>query len=148
MADGVVIRIVDNFSWSYFDQIKKWVGLSAFDKAKNLDIFRWNQVWLKMIDGNVVFYSHLSAIQDGLYVGKKIQSGDTLGKIWISGVPDKDYKNTHLHFEIAVNPLNSKNSPAIKDEIIMWPYLGKSLDKKQALSLQEKLFHGWFMAKK
>jgi murein DD-endopeptidase MepM/ murein hydrolase activator NlpD len=23
MADGVVIRIVDNFSWSYFDQIKK-----------------------------------------------------------------------------------------------------------------------------
>jgi murein DD-endopeptidase MepM/ murein hydrolase activator NlpD len=117
-------------------------------KAENLDIFRGNQVWLKMVDGNVVFYSHLSAIAPGLYVGKKVSAGELFGNIGISGVPDKDYNNPHLHFEIAENPLTPKTKPADLHDMLLWPYLGSNLSRKSVLSLQNSLFYNGLFAKK
>jgi hypothetical protein len=73
MEDGVIVRIVDNFSWSDFDRIKRGKNLSYGAKTENLDILRGNQVWLKMTDGNVVFYAHLRNIAPELYLGKRVK---------------------------------------------------------------------------
>lgn len=147
IGEGMIIRIVDNFTWKDFDRITRKKYLTDYEKARNLDILRWNQVWLKTIDGNVIFLSHLSEIAPWLHVWQKVEKWDNLGKVWISGVPDKWYTDSHLHFEIVQNPHTTRDIPAPTEEMIMWSYLGKWLSKSQVLSLQDSLFSGERYAK-
>jgi murein DD-endopeptidase MepM/ murein hydrolase activator NlpD len=49
--------------------------------------------------GKQTRYAHLSEIT--VQAGQKVSSGETLGKVGISGEPDSD--QPHLHFEIRYN---------------------------------------------
>jgi murein DD-endopeptidase MepM/ murein hydrolase activator NlpD len=75
------------------------------------------------MDGNITFYSHLSEIAPNIKIGSHVKRGEYMGKIGTSGVPEKNYKNIHLHFEIQENPFreNMKN-PSYLD-IMRWNYL-------------------------
>ncbi|MDD2515619.1 MAG: M23 family metallopeptidase [Candidatus Gracilibacteria bacterium] len=135
---GIVIRIQNGFSWQDFDKIKRG-SLTEDDELLNLDILRGNQVWLKTLDGNVTIYAHLSKINPNLKIGKIINSGDYIGNIGVSGVPDKDFADFHLHFEIQLNPKNKQQNNNL--DIMRWNFLGKGLDMAQILLKQQKLFN-------
>jgi len=64
--DGVVIFIKNDFTWSEFEQIE----LEGNDNHEhtNLDILRGNQVWIKTMTGDVVFYSHFGHVDSTLQV--------------------------------------------------------------------------------
>jgi len=76
-----------------------------------------------MVDGNIAYYAHLKSIQSDLYLGKKVLRGSELGLVGISGVPDRDYQDSHLHFEISKNPFTSTQYSL--ENTLFWPYLGK-----------------------
>ena len=61
IGDGVVVRVVNGFVWKDFERLVK-PPKDGDAKLRNLDVYRGNQVWIKTADGNVAFYSHLSAI--------------------------------------------------------------------------------------
>ena len=84
LGNGIIVRIVNNFTWNNFDKIIRGDHLSLQQQAKNLDILRGNQVWLKTMDGNITFYSHLKTISDTLFIGKQVNAGEILGAVGIS----------------------------------------------------------------
>ncbi len=142
LADGIIIRIVN---WFKFEDIaakmKTWSGLSFDDRMKNLDILRWNQIWLKTMKWDVVFYAHLDSINPYIKEWMLINANTTMWKIGITWVPDKNYTNTHLHFEIAKNPkIKDKIWSYTFDDMINWDYLGKWMSVKDIFALQEKTF--------
>lgn len=139
VADGVVVRVVSGFAWRDFDRLSKGPNLSEDRKALNLDVFRGNQVWLKTADGNVTFYSHLSAIAPDVAVGRAVVAGEILGNVGITGVPDKGYSNPHLHFEIQRNPHDGSDS-SDPLAVMRWDWLAKGLGKDKTLSLAEASF--------
>lgn len=99
-SDAVVIRVVDGFTSAWFDRILRGKNLTPLEKAKNLDIYRGNQVWTLAPDGSVSVYSHLSTIAP-LSLGQVVRQGEAIGKIGTSGIPDGgNYRNYHLHFEL------------------------------------------------
>ncbi len=118
----VIIRILDNFTWENFDNIIK-NNLTYIDKLNNLDIYRWNQVWLKTMDWNVFFYSHLNNVASDLYEWKIVNNWDILWFIGNSWIPDKDYKDYHLHFEIQINPFIQNKYSNL--DIIQWDWFWK-----------------------
>jgi len=138
LGDGIIVRIVKDFSWWNFDKIKKWF-LSFEDKLQNLDIFRWNQVWLKTMDWNIVFYSHLSEIPTYLYEWQVVKKKTFLGKIDKTWVPDKEYKDYHLHFEIQINPLLWGSNLSNLD-IMKWDWFWEYKNKSWILLEQKKMF--------
>jgi len=111
--DWIIIRVVNNFEFEDLKFIKKWKNLTDFDKINNLDILRWNQVWLKTMKWDVIFYWHLDKIYDDINVWTLIKKWVWLGTVWISWVPDKAYKDYHLHFELRKNDYNK--NPNIYD---------------------------------
>ncbi|MCK9273117.1 M23 family metallopeptidase [Candidatus Gracilibacteria bacterium] len=138
LGNGVIVRIVRDFSWGNFDKIKK--GFISFeDKLQNLDIYRGNQVWLKTMDGNIVFYSHLNYIPEYLNEGQFVKAKTFLGKIDKTGVPDKEYKDYHLHFEIQINPLSGGSNLSNLD-IMKWDWFGEYKNKSWILLEQKKMF--------
>lgn len=139
LADGIIIRIVNDWKWSMFDQIKHGT-LSDDDKLTNLDIYRGNQIWLKTYDGNVVFYSHLSHIRDNLSVGQSVTKWETFGAIGTSGVPDRNYKDVHLHFEIQQNPGIGPDASVSPLSVMRWDYVGKNLSRNGVLGMKRKYF--------
>jgi len=54
--DGIVIKVVKDFKFSDLNQIKRWKNLTYEQKLKNLDILRGNQVWIKTMKWDVVFF--------------------------------------------------------------------------------------------
>jgi murein DD-endopeptidase MepM/ murein hydrolase activator NlpD len=139
LAKGKIVRIVNNWSWEDFKRLKTG-DLTSDDEIENLDIFRGNQIWLQTMDGNVTFYSHLSAISPKMTLGSLVESGTTIGNIGTSGVPDKNYKNIHLHFEIQQNPFieNQKNPTPL--DIMRWDYLGKNLSVNEVRQVMREKF--------
>ncbi|NCP77499.1 M23 family metallopeptidase [bacterium] len=125
---GKIIRIKANWNWNEFNNLKK-ENLTKDDELRNLDIFRGNQVWLQTMDGNIIFYSHLSKISPDIVVGSSVEAGIYLGNIGISGVPDKNYKDIHLHFEVQKNPFQKDMKNPTDLEIMRWDYVGKSLNR-------------------
>jgi len=107
--DGIIIRIIDNFKFDDLNKIKKWDDLTTIDKYKNLDILRWNQIWLKTMKWDIIFYSHLDKIFSDIQVGNFVKKETPIWTIWISWIPDKNYNDYHLHFELRKNPNNLKN---------------------------------------
>ncbi len=81
------------------------------------------------MDGNIIFYSHLSKISPDIVVGSSVEAGIYLGNIGISGVPDKNYKDIHLHFEVQKNPFQKDMKNPTDLEIMRWDYVGKSLNR-------------------
>ncbi|MDD2565894.1 MAG: M23 family metallopeptidase [Candidatus Gracilibacteria bacterium] len=137
LADGVIIRIKNSFSWSDFDKIL-WKDISSDDRMTNLDIYRGNQIWLKTADGNVTFYSHLENIPTNIAEGQFIKAKTFLGQVGRSGVPDKEYSDFHLHFEIQVNPHTKTNNDNM--DIMRWDYFGEGKNYDTLILEQTKLF--------
>lgn len=121
LSKGKIIRIKNDWSWDDFNALKR-ENLTRDDEFLNLDIFRGNQVWLQTMDGNVTFYSHLSKISDDIVLGASVDKGTYLGNIGRSGVPDKNYKNLHLHFEIQQNPFREDGKNPNYLDIMRWDY--------------------------
>ena len=104
--DGIIIRVVRDFSYEDISKIVKNWKISYEQKLRNLDILRWNQVWLKTTKWDVMFYSHLWKIEDNIVEWAFVsvwQNIWTIDKTW---VPDRNYSNFHLHFPIMKNPYN------------------------------------------
>ena len=139
LAKGKIIRVINNWSWADFKKFKT-EKLTPDDEAENLNIYRGNQIWLQTMDGNVTFYSHLSAISPDITVGSLVEAGTTLGNIGTSGVPDKNYKNIHLHFEIQENPFieNQKNPTYL--EIMRWNYIGEHMNANNVREIVKEKF--------
>jgi len=140
LAKGKVIRIINNWSWADFKRLK--IGnLTQDDEAENLNIYRGNQIWLQTMDGNVTFYSHLSAISSDITVGSMVEAGTTMGNIGTSGVPDKNYKNIHLHFEIQENPfLENEKNPSYLN-IMRWNYIGEHMSANHVREVVREKFN-------
>jgi hypothetical protein len=64
----VVIRVVKNFTYSDLWEVKETWKLTELDKLKNLDILRWNQIWIKTMKWDVAFYAHLNEVFDSVKV--------------------------------------------------------------------------------
>lgn len=70
---------------------------------KNEDLLRGCQVWLDHGNGLITKYAHLDKIKPGLRTGMKINRGDLIGYVGVSGtgenLPGRG-KHPHLHFEV------------------------------------------------
>lgn len=110
MYDWIVVKVINNFKFNDLNKIKKWDNLSDQEKADNLDILRWNQVWLKTMKWDVVFYWHLNKVYDNIKVWDIVKKWTPFWTVWKTWVPDKDYSDYHLHFEVRRNPYNVKNA--------------------------------------
>lgn len=139
LAKGKIIRIKNNWNWSEFDNLRK-ENLTKDEALQNLDIFRGNQVWLQTMDGNVIFYSHLSKISPDIMVGSNVEAGIYLGNIGKSGVPDKNYKDIHLHFEIQENPFSENMENPTYMDIMRWNYIGEGLKRSELYVTMEEIF--------
>jgi murein DD-endopeptidase MepM/ murein hydrolase activator NlpD len=104
LDNSKIVRIVKWFKYNDLGKIKKWNYLTLEDELSNLDTLRWNQVWIKTSKWDVVFYSHLSFVNDKIRVWDIVSKWTMLWKVWKSGVPDRKYKNIHLHFSIQKAP--------------------------------------------
>lgn len=140
--DWIIVRIVDNFEFENLSNIKKWNNITNFDKIKNLDLLRWNQVWLKTTKWDIVFYSHLSKIYSNIKVWDIVSRGQKLWAIWISWVPYKNYKDYHLHFAIMKNPLNIKKIGKYEiDDYFKWDWYFKWKSLDYVLNHQDEVFY-------
>ena len=122
--DWIIIRVVSDFKFSDLDKIKRWENLSDYDKLKNLDILRWNQVWLKTMKWDVIFFSHLDEIFTNIKVWTVVRKWQPIWTIWITWIPDKNYKDFHVHFAIQVNP-RTKIWEYDIDDYLNWDWLFK-----------------------
>jgi len=103
LDDWIIVRVVNDWKWSDFDKINYSIK-SRDDEVKNLDILRWNQVWLKTMKWDLVFYSHLAKIYDNIRDWVFVEAWTPLWTIWVTWVPEKWYDDYHLHFPIHKNP--------------------------------------------
>lgn len=139
LAKGKIIRIVNDWNWGKFHALKRR-SPTEDDKLRNLDIYRGNQVWLQTMDGNVTFYSHLSKISRDIAVGTIVDARTYLGNIGVTGVPEKNYKDVHLHFEIQQNPFHEDMKNPTYLEIMRWDYMGKSMKKSDIYAKMREIF--------
>lgn len=133
----VVIRVVDNFTDENFEKIKYWDYLTDLEKAENLDVLRWNQIWIKTMKWDVVFYSHLSEIYDNVEVGTILYKWEPVWKVWKSWVPGT-YTDYHLHMPVQVNPHTSKNYTF--SDYIMWDWYFKWKSTQYVVENQANIF--------
>ncbi len=110
MDDWIIIRVVNNFKFEDISKVKEWDDVSDEDKLKNLDILRGNQVWLKTMKWDVIFYSHLNTIESSIEDWMIVKAGTVLWTVWITGVPDKNYNDYHLHFAMHKNPYDENRA--------------------------------------
>jgi len=117
LDDGVIIRIVRGFGYEDLSTIKKTNTLSYEDQLNNLDILRWNQVWLKTRKWDVIFYSHLEDVSEDISEWDMVTKWTYFGGIGVSWVPEIGYSDYHLHFAVQKNPydLNKIGSYTMMD---------------------------------
>jgi hypothetical protein len=126
LDDWIIVRTVNNFEFSDLKKITKWKNLTSDVLTRNLDILRWNQVWLKTMSWDIIFYSHLNEIFSNVNVWEVVKKWQPLWTIWKTGVPDANYTDYHLHFEVQRNPFNLwKNDSYDIDDYLKWNWLFK-----------------------
>lgn len=141
LDDAMVVRVVTGFRFEDLWRIVYWEDLTEDQKIKNLDILRWNQVWLKTAKWDVVFYSHLQDIFPGVEEWLMVRKGQKVGTIGISGIPDKTYTDYHLHFPIHKNPLNPSQAGKYDyDDYMRWPWYLKEKNLYEVLEHQHEIF--------
>ncbi len=141
LDDGMIIRVISDFEFSDLQTLNKSKNLTYQDGIKNLDILRGNQVWLKTPKWDVVFYSHLQDVSTHIQEGMMVRKGETLGTIGISWVPDKNYKDYHLHFAIHKNPYTKKaNETYSYEDYMNWDWYFKGQPLSDVLKYQNEVF--------
>ncbi|MCD5380499.1 M23 family metallopeptidase [Candidatus Gracilibacteria bacterium] len=139
--DGIIIRVVRDFEYEDISNIKRTPPITHSEKLRNLDILRGNQVWLKTMKGDVIFYSHLDDVYSNIEEGIFLKEGTDIGTIGVTGVPDRDYDNFHLHFPIQKNPYNPKKAGKYSLEDIMdWDWYLKGLDATSVVNGKGDIF--------
>jgi len=129
--DGIILRVVRDFQYEDLRQIEYSGNLTEEQKLQNLDILRGSQVWLKTTKGEVIFYSHLDMVAENISEGDFITRGDRIGTMGITWVPEKWYDDYHLHFEVQVNPYNSRKAGTYDFLDYMkwdWKFKGESFE--------------------
>jgi len=103
-GSGQVIRVDEPYAET--DQAA-WEALlaSVADGAddRELDQLRGRQVWIRLDDGRVLRYGHLSGVRAGLRVGDRVARGRVVAFVGNSGTLDGVVgrtTNARLHFEI------------------------------------------------
>lgn len=103
-ASGEVVRVDEPYA--ELDEAT-WESLivSVADGAdeRELDSLRGRQVWIRLDDGRVLRYGHLSGVRPGLTVGQRVARGRVIGYVGNSGTFDGVVgrsSNVRLHFEI------------------------------------------------
>ncbi|MBW7954633.1 M23 family metallopeptidase [Candidatus Gracilibacteria bacterium] len=140
LDDGIIINIVSGFKFEDLNKIKKG-NISYEEKLINLNYLRGNQVWIKTMKGDVAFYSHLSEINPELKIGDIVKKENFIGKTGITGIPDKNYKDYHLHIELRKNPYNYKKAGNYtKLDYMGWDWYYSTLNVKQLLQNQYNIF--------
>ncbi len=139
--DGIIVKIVKDFKFWDLSKMKKWDQITQKDKIMNLDILRWNQVWVKTMKWDVIFYSHLDKVNPDLQVWDTINRGQYIGTVWITWVPDKNYTDYHLHFELRKNPYKKENAwNNTLEDYMNWDWYFKWETKEYILQNQYKIF--------
>jgi len=142
LDDGIIVRIVDGFNNNTdFSRIEYGAHLTEDQKLKNLDILRWNQVWLKTMKWDVVFYSHLDDIDTNISEGMFITRWTPVGTTGVTGVPEVWYDDYHLHFAVMKNPYNAEMAGKYDFwDYMAWDWYGKWMDYNATLKIQRELF--------
>lgn len=141
LDNAIVIRVVDGFKVSNFTKIKRSKNLTYMEKLENLDILRWNQVWIKTSKWEVAFYSHLDSINKDIKVWKILRKWDEIWKVGATWVPDDSYTDFHLHIEIYKNPYNLEKAWKYTfSEIMAWPWIFKWKKTSYISENQSKIF--------
>ena len=139
--DGIVVRIVRGFEYSDLSGLNWSNNLSNLEKAQNLDTYRWNQVWIKTMKWDIVFYSHLTEVSKYLQEWNFISKWDYVGTTGITGVPDKNYKDYHLHFTIHKNPYIPGNAWKYTiNDYLLWDWYFKWDSAAYTIENQNKMF--------
>jgi hypothetical protein len=137
---GVVVRIVKDFKFSDLAKVKDSWEISETDKLWNLDILRWNQVWIKTMKWDVVFYAHLNEVFDNIKEGEIVFRWQPVWTVWITGVPDQNYTDYHVHVEVHKNPQTSHKKPYNFEDYMAWPWYFKWEKEKYILEHQWEVF--------
>lgn len=141
LDDWIIIRIVRNFKFEDLWKIVKKGDINYTQQLRNLDILRWNQVWLKTSKWDVVFYSHLWEINKNLKEWDFISVWTNIWTIDKSWVPDKNYTNFHLHFPIQKNPyIKNKAGRYSWEDYMAWDWYLKWLDPTAVIKWQRDVF--------
>ena len=135
----VVVRVVNDFSDYDYSRIDYSTNSSDLVKLQNLDILRWNQVWVKTMKWDVAFYSHLSNIFDNIEVWTILSKWQPIWSVWASGVPDDSYSDFHLHIPIQKNPY-SKSWNYTFDDYMWWDWYFKGETTSYIVENQSNLF--------
>lgn len=139
--DGLVVRVIRDFQYSDLSKLNRSSNLSDLEKAKNLDIYRWNQVWIKTMKWDIVIYSHLTEVSSNIKEWEIINKWDFVGTTGITWVPDKNYKDYHLHFTVHKNPFDSdKVWNYTIDDYLLWDWYYKWRTISYVLENQNKIF--------
>lgn len=140
LDDWIIVKVVNNWQWSDFSKLK-YTNLSYEDKLENLDILRWNQVWLKTTKWDVVFYWHLDKVNENIKQWMLVSRWTVFWTVWTTGVPDKSYTDYHLDFSIQKNPYNIKMAGKYNFlDYMKWDWYFKAMSPDYILKNQNKIF--------
>ena len=141
LDDGIIVRIVDDFDDSDFNNIVYGSNISEMQKLKNLDVLRGNQVWLKTMKWEVVFYSHLSSVDLDIQEWDFVSRWTPLWKIGVSWVPGNDYHDYHLHFAIMENPYVLEDAGSYDFwDYMAWDWLTRWKSYSEVIAAQKRIF--------
>lgn len=138
LADWMIIRVVNNFTYSDLGNIKYWENLTYEEELLNLDILRWNQIWIKTMKWDVAFYSHLNQIFPFVEEWTMLTKWEPIWTVWITWVPDKNYTDSHLHMPLHQNTNHVKPDSYL--EIMKWDWYFKWKSNEYILENQTKFF--------
>lgn len=125
--DWIIVNVISDFKFSDLNKLKRNWNISYEDKIYNLDILRWNQVWIKTTKWDVIFYAHLDEVFENIKVWNFVKRWENLWTIWISWVPDLNYTDYHLHFEVKKNPYIIKKAwKNTFDDFLRWDWYFKT----------------------
>lgn len=141
LDDWVIIRIVKNWNKADLWNLRKWKWLTEEDKMRNLDIYRWNQVWIKTMKWELVMYAHLDKVVDTLVEWTMISRWDYVWNIWVTGVPEEWYNDFHLDFSVGENPFNQWKAWSYDIvDYMSWPWKFKGKSKDYIVEHQYDIF--------
>lgn len=141
LDDWIVIRTVKNWDKTDLSNIRKWKNLTEEDKMRNLDIYRWNQVWIKTMKWELIMYAHLDKVVDSLQEWTMISKWDYIGNIWVTWVPEEWYDDYHLDFSVSENPYNLWKAWSYEIvDYMAWPWKFKWKSQDYILKHQYDIF--------
>lgn len=141
LDDWIIIRVVNWFTASDFAKINRWDNLTEEDRLKNLDVLRWNQVWIKTMKWDVAFYSHLEEIFPEIKEWLILKRWQPIWTIWATWVPEEWYSDFHLHMAVQKNPQKTENAWKYSFlDVMAWPWYFKNKSASYVLEHQKEVF--------